>query len=109
MINKSSAKFKVSDKVRKSKTSRAFDKGYLPNWTAEIFTVTEVIETKSRTYKLEYYGHDRMEGSYYEKEIQRIVKTDGVFKIEKVFSARKRKSVKEYFFKWKGSPEKFNL
>ena len=108
VINKSSAKFKVGDKVRISKTRRAFDKGYLPNWTEEIFTVTEVIDTKPRTYKLEDYGHEKIEGSFYEKEIQRVVKTDDVFKIEKVLSTRKRKGVKEYFVKWKGYPEKFN-
>ena len=91
-----------------SKTRRAFDKGYLPNWTEEIFTVTEVIDTKPRTYKLEDYGHEKIEGSFYEKEIQQVVKTDDVFKIEKVLSTRKRKGVKEYFVKWKGYPEKFN-
>ena len=106
--SKSSAKFKVGDKERISKTRRAFDKGYLPNWTEEVFTITDVINTKPRTYKLEDYGHEKIEGSFYEKEIQRVVKTDNVFKIEKILSTRKRKGVKEYFVKWKGYPEKFN-
>ena len=56
VISKSPAKFKVGDKVRISKTRRAFNKGHLPNWTAEIFTVTEVIGMKPRTYELEDYG-----------------------------------------------------
>ena len=30
-------KLKVSDKVRISKTRQIFAKGYLPNWTEEIF------------------------------------------------------------------------
>ena len=92
----SAAKFKVDDKVRISKTRRTFDKGYLSNWTKEIFTVTEVIDTKPRTYKLENYSHEKTEGSFYEKEIQRIVKTDNVFKIEKVLSMIKRRGVKIY-------------
>ena len=74
VAGKSTAKFKVDDKVRISKTRRALDKGYLPNWTEEIFTVTEVIDTKPHTYKLEDYGHEKIEGSFYEKEIQRVVK-----------------------------------
>ena len=106
--SKSSAKFKVGDKVRISKTRRAFDKGYLPNWTEEVFTITDVIDTKPRTYKLEDYGQEKIEGSFYEKEIQRVVKTDNVFKIEKILFTRKRRGVKEYFVKWKGYPEKFN-
>ena len=108
VTSKSSAKFKVGDKVRISKTRRAFDKGYLPNWTEEVFTVTDVVDTKPRTYKLEDYGKEKIEGSFYENEIQRVVKSDDIFKIEKVLSTRKRKGVKEYFVKWKGYPEKFN-
>ena len=67
--NKSTAKFKIDDKVRISKTRRAFDKGYLPNWTEEIFTVTEVIDKKPKTYVLEGYGNEKIEGSFYEKVI----------------------------------------
>ena len=69
---------------------------------------TEVIDTKPPTYKLEDYGHEKIKGGFYEKEIQRVVKTDDVFKVKKVFATRKRKGVKEYFVKWKGYPEKFN-
>ena len=74
----------------------------------EVFTVTDVIDTKLRTYKLEDYGNEKIEGSFYEKEIQRVVKTEDVFKIEKALSTRKRKGIKEYFVKWKGYSEKFN-
>ena len=100
LTSKSTSKFKVGDKVRISKPRRAFDKGYLPNWTEKIFTVTKVIATQSPTYKLKDYGHEKIEGSFYEKEIQRVVKTNDVFKIEKVLSTRKRKGVKKYFVKW---------
>ena len=50
----------------------------------------------------------KLRAAFTKKEIQRVVKSDDVFKIEKVLSTRKRKSVKEYFVKWKGYPEKFN-
>ena len=108
MTSKSSAKFKVGNKVRISKTKPAFDKGYLPNWTEEVFTITDVIDTNPRTYKLEDYGHENIEGSFYEKDIQRVVQTDKVFKIETILCTRKHKGVKKYFVKWKGYPEKFN-
>ena len=38
-----SKKIKVGDHVRVSKVRRVFDKGYLPNWTEEVFTVTSVL------------------------------------------------------------------
>ena len=53
----------------------------------------EVIDTKLRKYKLEDCGHEKIEGSFYEKEIQRVIKTDDVFKIEKVWPSKQRKSV----------------
>ena len=32
-------KFKVGDKVRISKKKGTFEKGYLPNWTEEVFSI----------------------------------------------------------------------
>ena len=41
----SQAKFKVGDFVRINKTKRTFEKGYLPNWTQELFKISAVIKT----------------------------------------------------------------
>ncbi|KAE9522209.1 hypothetical protein AGLY_017391 [Aphis glycines] len=38
-------KLKVNDKVRISKYKHIFSKGYTPNWTTEIFTVSKVLQT----------------------------------------------------------------
>ena len=44
--------FKVGDFVRINKTKRTFDKGYLPNWTQELFQILAVVKTQtSITYK----------------------------------------------------------
>ena len=34
-------KFKVGDKVRISKKKGTFEKGYLPNWTEEVFSIAQ--------------------------------------------------------------------
>ena len=94
--NTSAAKFKVGDKLQITKMKWTFDKEYLLNWTEEIFTITEVINTKPLTYKLEDYGREKIEGSFYAKKIQRVVKTNNVLKIEKFLSTRKCRGVKEY-------------
>ena len=91
--SKSPAKFKIGDKVRISKTRRTFDKGSLPDLTEEIFTVIEFINTKPRTYKLEDYGNEKIEGSFYEKVIQRVIETDEIFKIAKIFCPRESAKV----------------
>ena len=101
-------KLKVGDKVRISKTRRTFDKGYLPNWTEEIFSVSEAIATTPPTYKLVDYGGEEVKGSFYDKELQRVDKKDEVYKVEKILRTRRKRGVKEYFVKWRGYPEKCN-
>jgi hypothetical protein len=58
------AKFKVGARVRISKTRRVFDKGYLPNWTVELFTVTKVLDTNPPTYKLRDYDGEEIDGTF---------------------------------------------
>ena len=100
-------KLKVGDKVRISKARRVFDKSYLPNWTEEIFTVTEALHTFPVTYRLKDYGDEELLGGFYENELQPVTKTDEVYKIEKILKTRRRGGIKEYFVKWRGYPEKF--
>ena len=69
-------KSKVGDKVRIGKARRVFDKSYLPNWTEEIFTVTEALRTVHVTYKLKDYGDEELLGGFYEHELQPVTKTD---------------------------------
>ena len=105
---RSRVKLKVGDKVRISKTRHVFDKGYLPNWTEEIFTVSEAIATSPPTYKIIDYGGEEVKGNFYDKELQKIDKKDDVYKVEKILRTRRKNGVKEYFVKWKGYPDKFN-
>ena len=43
----------IGDKVRISKARRQFKKGYLPNWSDEIFTITTCHPTDPPTYGIE--------------------------------------------------------
>ena len=45
-------KFRVEGRVRISKSRRTFKKGYLPNWTEEIFTICKRITKDRPIYKL---------------------------------------------------------
>ena len=51
-IGKLKGKFKVGDRVRISKKRKDFTKGYLPNFTEEIFVILKVLETDPPTYIL---------------------------------------------------------
>ncbi|XP_070570300.1 uncharacterized protein [Ptychodera flava] len=102
-------KFSVGEQVRISKTKRMFKKGYLPNWTEEIFTVSKRISSRPPLYKLKDFDEEELEGTFYEQELQKVVKKeDDVFRVEKILKTRKRKGKTEYLVKWYGWPSKFN-
>ena len=104
----SPGQFKVSDKVCISNSTQAFKKGYPPNWTEEIFTVKADLMTQPSTYRLHDSAGDFIEGLFYNWELQKIVKSNNVFKIEKILATRKKSRANEYFVKWRGYPDKFN-
>jgi hypothetical protein len=101
-------KFKVNEHVRISKTRLAFKKGYLPSWSEEIFIVSAQIPTDPVTYEVVDSNGEKLKGKFYEPELQKIVKEDDVYKIEKVLKTRKRGSKTQYLVKWKGYSDNFN-
>ena len=74
--------FSVGDKVRISKYKRKVsDKGYTPNWTEEIFGINDILLTNPLTYKIVDLLGEEIEGSFYEKELQKAKQQ--TFRIEK--------------------------
>ena len=69
----SQAKFKVGDFVRINKTKRTFEKGYLPNWTQELFKISAVIKTQPPvSYKITDLDGESVRGTFYSQELQRV-------------------------------------
>ena len=86
---------KVGDHVRISKYKNIFAKGYTPNWSVEVFVVTEFKNTVPWTYVINDLNGEKIIGTFYEKELQKTNQKE--FRIEKVL---KRKGDKLYV-KWK--------
>jgi transposase InsO family protein len=101
-------KYNIGDKVRISKFKHIFEKGYLPNWSQEIFIIADRYPTFPVTYALKDLDSEEIKGKFYEQEIQLITKLDDVFYVEKILRTRKRNGVLESYIKWKGYPDKFN-
>ena len=98
-------KFAIGDKVRISKDKRrVFDKGYTPNWTEEVFVVNKVLPTKPVTYEIIYSMGEEIEGTSYEKELQKVKQQ--TFRIEKVLRRDNKK--KKALVKWSGYSDKYN-
>lgn len=83
-------KFNVGDKVRISKYKQVFKKGYLPNWTNEVFTVYAIKPTKPVTYILQDSQGETLHGGFYEQELNKS-KTGDVYLVEKVLRSKGNK------------------
>ena len=99
--------FKIGDRVRIVKKKGTFEKGFTPNWTEEIFTITTVKTTLPVTYTLVDTKGESIQGSFYAEELQKTKQE--IYRIEKVLRKRKRKDgVQEVYVKWKGYDSSFN-
>ena len=62
-------KFKFGDKVRITKHSNIYRKGYTRNWSKEIFAIESVLKSNLQTSKVTYSNRDDIMLSTYEKEL----------------------------------------
>jgi len=82
--------FSEGDKVRISKYKQIFDKGYIPNWTNEVFTVFRVQPTTPKTYLLKDNTGELLQGGFYGHELLQS-KVGDVYLVEKVLKRKKDK------------------
>ena len=101
-INNKDPKFKIGDIVRISKYKNIFAKGYVPNWSEEVFVIKQVKNTVPWTYVISDLKGEEIVRTFYEKELQKTNQKE--FRVEKVI---KKKSNKLYV-KWKGYNSSFN-
>ena len=82
-INNQKIKFKIGDNVRISTQKGVFTKGYLPNWSTEIFEIIKINKTLPATYQLQDYIGKPIAGCCYSED---ILKTNhpNDFLIEKI-------------------------
>ena len=69
--NEKDSRFKVGDRVRKSKFKNIFAKGYTPNWSSEIFIIDKINDTAPYTYNLKDLNDEKIIGSFYDQELQK--------------------------------------
>ena len=101
-INYKHPKFKVGEYVGISKYKNIFAKGYMPNWSEEVFVVDKIKNTVPWTYVINDLNGEEITATFYENELQKTNQKE--FRIEK---AIKQKGDKLYV-KWKGYDNSFN-
>ena len=100
-------KFKLGVQVHISKSRRTFKKGCIPSWTQEIFTVTKIIPRVPPVYRLRDYADDEIE-MFYAEELQKVQKSDDIYKMEKILAEKKENGKVKVLVKWLGYDKKLN-
>ena len=82
-LSSSKPKFKAGDEVRIFKYKRKiFDKGYISNWTEEVFTEDKIQNTDPITNKIKDLNSEKIKRSFYTEKLLRAKQE--VFRIDKV-------------------------
>ena len=96
------AKFHVGEKAWIVRKKDTFEKDFTPNWTEEVFALSEVKHTNPITYSVKDELGEPIKGIFYEQELQSSVQE--IFRIERVL----RKKKNQVYVKWKGYSNAFN-
>ena len=99
------------DTVRISKAKGQFEKGYLPNWSREEFFVDKINDKfLPSMVTLKDHKGEKIEGNFYNEEIQRITrdKDDDVYEVEKIIRRKREDGEMWYLVKWLGYGDDFN-
>lgn len=96
-------RFKIGDVVRISRQKALFEKGFTPNWSTELFTITSILPGNPTTFLLKDYENKKIRGSFYEQEIQKT-KFPETYLVEKII----RKKGAKVLVKWFGMGPEHN-
>ena len=102
--------FNIGDRVRTTYTRRPFECTYDSKWTGEIFKISRrFICQHQLIYKLVDWYEKPVEGTFYQKELQKIETTgDDMWKIEKYLKYKGRGNKREALVHWLGWPKQFD-
>ena len=103
-----SYKYDLGDNVRISRLHSVFYKGYLQQWSDEIFKIVGRKRLSDvNLYSLSDLLGEKLKGYFYEPELQQVAQPE-FFSLEKILKEKKIAGKKRYFVKWLNWPEKFN-
>ena len=85
-INNKDPKFKIGDIVRISKYKNIFAKGYVPNWSEDVFVIKKVRKTVPWAYVISDLKDEEIVGTFCEKELLKTNHKE--FRVEKVLKRK---------------------
>ena len=85
-INDKDPKYKIADHLKISKYKNIFAKGYVRNWSEEVFMIKKIKNTVPWTYVIYNLKGEEIIGTFYEKELQNANQKE--FRVEKVIKRK---------------------
>ena len=85
-INDKDPKYKIADHLKISKYKNIFAKGYVWNWSEEVFMIKKIKNTVPWTYVIDNLKGEEIIGTFYEKELQNANQKE--FRVEKVIKRK---------------------
>ena len=85
-INDKDPKYKIADHLKISKYKNIFAKGYVRNWSEEVFMIKKIKNTVPWTYVIDNLKGEEIIGTFYEKELQNANQKE--FRVEKVIKRK---------------------
>lgn len=101
--------FGVGDFVRIAREKSRFEKGYVNNWSQEIFEITSIKGRARPMFEISDLATEKVVGLFYAEELQKVkIDKNTQFKIEKIIETKGRGKNKKYLIKWLHYSDKFN-
>ena len=101
-------KYKIGDRVRISKYSSTFEKGYLPLWSEEVFTISQRHSSDPHVYSLQDDSGVTLDRTWYTEELQKVDISKQTYTVEKILGQRKLNGKIQYLVRWVGYPSSFD-
>ena len=89
--------FKIDDYVRVSKHKHWSSRGFLPQWSEEVFQINRISKGRPVMYELRDYQDTVIDGKFYREELQRVDKPE-FYVVEKVLQTKGNQKL----IKWLG-------
>lgn len=97
------SKYKIGDQVRLTLVRSIFAKGSDQGWTPEVFTISRTRDGDPPVVYVKDLTGNEIQGSFYEPEVQKIVKgADDTWQISKVLKRKKINGKLYLLVRWRG-------
>ena len=106
-LPKKTFKYQIGQSVVISGMKTKFHKGYLPQWSGEVFFIYDR-ETRQRinVYRLKTWENIKIEGTFYSAELTAVyVPDDTSYVVDTILEKRTLNGVDEVLVRWEGFPD----